>query len=61
MQYKGCARCTGDLYIEDDLGFTDLVCLQCGYRASLGAAAITETAEEDARLVRWLHSAKVAA
>jgi len=32
MVFKGCARCRGDLYREEDVGETDLVCLQCGYR-----------------------------
>jgi DNA-directed RNA polymerase subunit M/transcription elongation factor TFIIS len=32
MVFKGCDRCRGDLYREQDIGQTDLVCLQCGYR-----------------------------
>jgi DNA-directed RNA polymerase subunit M/transcription elongation factor TFIIS len=32
MVFKGCDRCRGDLYHEEDIGQTDLVCLQCGYR-----------------------------
>ena len=32
MQFKGCTRCQGDLYREEDVGQTDLVCLQCGFR-----------------------------
>jgi DNA-directed RNA polymerase subunit M/transcription elongation factor TFIIS len=32
MVFKGCARCRGDMYREEDIGQTDLVCLQCGYR-----------------------------
>jgi DNA-directed RNA polymerase subunit RPC12/RpoP len=34
MVFKGCARCDGDMYREEDIGQTDLVCLQCGYRVS---------------------------
>ena len=34
--FKGCARCAGDLFVEKDLGNTDLVCLQCGYPAADG-------------------------
>jgi DNA-directed RNA polymerase subunit M/transcription elongation factor TFIIS len=34
MVFKGCARCKGDMYREEDIGQTDLVCLQCGYRVS---------------------------
>jgi DNA-directed RNA polymerase subunit M/transcription elongation factor TFIIS len=32
MVFKGCARCKGDMYREEDIGQTDLVCLQCGHR-----------------------------
>jgi hypothetical protein len=32
MEFKGCTRCNGDLYREVDIGQTDLVCLQCGFR-----------------------------
>lgn len=32
MRFKGCTRCRGDLYREEDLGQTDMVCLQCGFR-----------------------------
>jgi DNA-directed RNA polymerase subunit RPC12/RpoP len=32
MEFKGCTRCQGDLYREEDVGQTDLVCLQCGFR-----------------------------
>ena len=32
MVFKGCDRCRGDLYYEEDIGQTDLVCLQCGSR-----------------------------
>ena len=36
MVFKGCERCRGDLYREEDIGQTDLVCLQCGYRRPAG-------------------------
>jgi hypothetical protein len=32
---KGCRRCQGDMYVEREIGATDLVCLQCGHRRSL--------------------------
>jgi hypothetical protein len=32
--FKGCLRCRGDLYREEDIGQVDLVCLQCGFRQS---------------------------
>jgi hypothetical protein len=34
MEFKACTRCQGDLYREEDIGQTDLVCLQCGFRRS---------------------------
>jgi len=33
MIFKACVRCRGDLYREDDLGYVELVCLQCGFRS----------------------------
>ena len=35
MEFKGCTRCQGDMYCEEDIGHTDLVCLQCGYRLAV--------------------------
>ena len=35
MVYKGCTRCGGDLFSERDVGHTDMVCLQCGYRETV--------------------------
>jgi len=49
MVYKGCERCSGDLFIEEEGRFRDLVCLQCGFRPSNGAALI------DAIRVRAAH------
>jgi len=39
MVFKGCPRCSGDLWVEEDLGlrFEDLVCLQCGHRQAARA------------------------
>ena len=33
MVFKGCHRCSGDMWEEEDIisGVLDLVCLQCGY------------------------------
>ncbi len=33
MKFKGCPRCGGDCYPEDNYEGRDLVCLQCGRRA----------------------------
>jgi DNA-directed RNA polymerase subunit RPC12/RpoP len=34
MVFKGCQRCNGDLWAEEDIisRLQDLVCLQCGHR-----------------------------
>jgi len=37
MLFKRCTRCQGDLFQEEDLGQIDLVCLQCGYRRTIGS------------------------
>ena len=29
---KACPRCNGDLYLDNDMAFSDVVCLQCGHR-----------------------------
>jgi len=29
---RGCSKCEGDVYPEENIDGTDLVCLQCGYR-----------------------------
>lgn len=31
MWLKACPRCNGDLYIEYQVGETNVVCLQCGH------------------------------
>ena len=40
MVFKGCGRCSGDMYREEDIGQTDLVCLQCGYRMPAEPVAV---------------------
>lgn len=32
MMFKGCPRCGGNMYLEEEGRFRDLVCLQCGNR-----------------------------
>jgi hypothetical protein len=32
MMFKGCGRCGGNMYLEEEGRFKDLVCLQCGHR-----------------------------
>jgi hypothetical protein len=33
--FRGCPKCEGDLYVERDIGSSDLVCLQCGFRRTI--------------------------
>jgi hypothetical protein len=42
MIYKGCERCSGDLFVEEEGRFRDLVCLQCGWRPQNGPRLIDE-------------------
>jgi DNA-directed RNA polymerase subunit RPC12/RpoP len=35
MTFKNCPRCSGDVYVEDDLMGRDIVCLQCGHRQAV--------------------------
>ena len=53
MVFKGCARCSGDLYIEEEVGSRDLVCLQCGSWVPLVS---TPNAEDEGNLLRWLQA-----
>lgn len=53
MVYKGCPRCSGDLYEEEYLGGKDLVCLQCGYRQEAVAGAAQGGIRIRADLRRW--------
>jgi len=34
IQIKACPRCAGDMMLEEYLGESELVCLQCGNRIS---------------------------
>lgn len=62
MIYKACPRCLGDLFGEDDAGYPEAVCLQCGFRAALSRpnrllapvaiAAVLQPAGGDQSLVR---------
>jgi len=56
MVFKACPRCNGDLYIEDDVGSRELVCLQCGSRQAYAVALNEVEPEDEANLVRWLQS-----
>jgi DNA-directed RNA polymerase subunit RPC12/RpoP len=52
MEFKGCARCQGDLYREEDVGYTDLVCLQCGFRLAIDPVPVTGARFEHIRQAR---------
>jgi DNA-directed RNA polymerase subunit RPC12/RpoP len=56
MVIKGCARCGGDMYDENDIEQVDLVCLQCGFRRTITSARSRTAAEDTAGIMRWLHS-----
>jgi hypothetical protein len=32
MFFKGCPKCSGDVYMEETATYLELVCLQCGNR-----------------------------
>ena len=52
MVFKGCARCGGDMYREEDIGQTDLVCLQCGNRVSADRTLVTAFQKSSGRDIR---------
>ena len=43
MLFKRCERCGGDIFLEREIGETDLVCLQCGYRRTLDATQLRQS------------------
>jgi hypothetical protein len=59
MIYKGCPRCQGDMFPEEELGGRDLVCLQCGHRMAESNRQLNPHAG-DAAAVRWLRAPRVA-
>ena len=44
MLFKACTRCRGDLYREEDISMTELVCLQCGFRLPATPAPVISAA-----------------
>ena len=58
MVFKGCQRCSGDLWVEEDIGARseDLVCLQCGHRQAVQATLVGPDTEEHTNATRWLMS-----
>jgi len=37
---KGCPKCKGDIFIDDDIDRSYIKCLQCGYERELARLAI---------------------
>jgi DNA-directed RNA polymerase subunit RPC12/RpoP len=60
MVFKGCARCGGDMYREEDIGQTDLVCLQCGYRVAEAVPSMAIRLGNTRREVRHSPTTKAA-
>jgi len=56
MFFKGCARCRGDLFQENDVGHTDLVCLQCGYRRTIDSDLIEASRKDKMGLMRRMQT-----
>ena len=58
MQYKGCQRCNGDLWVEEDMRLhsQDLVCIQCGHHQTIQPALVGLNSEEQSGVTRWLMS-----
>ena len=48
--FRGCAKCQGDLFVEQNIGDVDLVCLQCGYRRTVNTSQLRAERREDREL-----------
>lgn len=49
INLKACPRCQGDMMLEEYLGESELVCLQCGYRRYPESEATRQAAYRIAR------------
>ena len=49
MWLKACGRCGGDVFIEEDIGEREFVCLQCGGRKAAGPVAMSRSSESVSR------------
>jgi DNA-directed RNA polymerase subunit M/transcription elongation factor TFIIS len=38
---KGCPRCRGDLFLDEDVGKNYIKCLQCGYEKELAGKVLS--------------------
>ena len=58
MVFKGCQRCNGDLWVEEDIGSRarDPVCVQCGSRQAIQFTRLRAHNEDQTSATRWLMS-----
>jgi DNA-directed RNA polymerase subunit RPC12/RpoP len=56
MVFKGCPRCKGDLWVEEDIGSSarDSVCVQCGSRRAIQPARAGPKTQDQIDATRWL-------
>ena len=58
MVFKGCERCGGDLWVEEDISshMEELVCIQCGRPQAVQVRLAGPNTEEHTNATRWLTS-----
>jgi hypothetical protein len=58
MVFKGCQRCNGDLWVEEDIGSRarDSVCVQCGSRQAIQSTRVRPNTGDQTSATRWLMS-----
>jgi hypothetical protein len=58
MVFKGCQRCSGDLWAKEDIvsRLQDLVCLQCGHRQAAEVVLAGPHTKEHTNAPLWLVS-----
>jgi hypothetical protein len=39
-KFKGCPRCHGDVFVDEDIDKTYVKCLQCGYEREMEKASV---------------------
>jgi len=49
MWLNACGRCGGDVFIEEDMGDREFVCLQCGGRKTVGPVAMYRSSASASR------------
>lgn len=58
MVFKGCQRCKGDLWVEEDIGSRsrDCVCVSAGPAGRFNPPGSGPTIEDQTDATRWLMS-----